>query len=975
MIRKTHIRSAACLALMTTSLTCSDVSWASIEDIKDPIGNNFNRHHVKLVVNQTLAGVMSADTNKAGHAKVTLPALRSLLSNYISPDQDRILEKFGYESVLLEQLRQEGFPVVYDVSTQTIRARLPGAEKIAAEKTANAQITVPQNIAVSTITAKSIGDTDLEDPKPPIAEPSFETAQIGDLESTFEAAVADEDFFPLEVPLTVNRSFLGDISAQATLTGSAKIDVKRLRELLSDRLSPQQSDILANYGDSYVLLDTLNAQGFLIVYDPADLTIKMTLVKEGVSVLSLSGRSIDNIDLNSFEKPANFSAGASFIMRPKYVHESEFGDTGFAPLSANMRGFVAAGGFNSWAFVYELDAIEGRERTVRRGDFTLIKDDFRRALRFQAGDIRPSISGFQNGFNIFGVGVERNYGAIQPFRNLRPGGRTQFALERPARVSFEVNGVVTQSELLEPGEFDIRDFPLLTGSNDVRIIVDDEFGTREVGSYSTFVDSDLLSSGTTLFGANLGVLRKGGNLGFGPNYDNDLLGTAFYEKAVSDSLTLGIQGEASSKGAYLGGKAVYGRGQSIFALEAAMSEFKNSDMGHSAAFQYRYRPKRVRSKINHDIVAQVLHRSQSFQTIGSLGNPRGKIWQVSVNDSIRMNRYSVNLNGTWQRDNSDETTSFSPSVSIPLDGVSLSFGYQGVYRKSSDKLDSRLFVALSKNFGAAGTVRSRTRTGPWESSVEWQRLSNRSVGAWSGRAGYLVSQAEDELNLGATYIASRAEFDVSHSSTLESGFGKAKASSTDARIGLGFGYADGALAFGRPVSDGFVILKGHPSLKGKKIDAKQRSGRLEAIRDRFGPALIPLNSPYSERVHRVSVQNLPAGLDIGTDEIKVFPSQNSGYKIRVGSDPSALVIGKLITNDDSPIALSVGKLVSTVNPEAEPIEFFTNRTGRFVAERVPPGRYTMILMPEETVITEVDIGAGEEGVVQLGTITIKEAIP
>jgi len=139
--------------------------------------------------------------------------------------------------------------------------------------------------------------------------------------------------------------------------------------------------------------------------------------------------------------------------------------------------------------------------------------------------------------------------------------------------------------------------------------------------------------------------------------------------------------------------------------------------------------------------------------------------------------------------------------------------------------------------------------------------------------------------------------------------------------------------------------------------------------------LIPLNSPYSERVHRVSVQNLPAGLDIGTDEIKVFPSQNSGYKIRVGSDPSALVIGKLITNDDSPIALSVGKLVSTVNPEAEPIEFFTNRTGRFVAERVPPGRYTMILMPEETVITEVDIGAGEEGVVQLGTITIKEAIP
>lgn len=800
----------------------------------------------------------------------------------------------------------------------------------------------------------------------------YQTAQITDKTAAPDVAVVTEDFFPLEVPLTVNRSYFGDISAEATLSGIAKIDTARLRELLADRLPPDKLDILAAYNGQYALLDTLNAQGFLIIYDPAELSIKLTLAKEGVSVLSLSGRSLSNINLDDFEKPADLSAGASFILRPRYIHESQFGDTGFAPLSAGMRGFISAGGFNSWAFIYELDALEGRDQTIRRGDFTLIKDDFRKAIRFKAGDIRPSISGFQNGLNILGIGVERNYGAIQPFRNLRPGGRTQFTLERAARVNFEVNGVVTASEFLDPGDYDIQDFPLLTGANEVRIVVDDEFGIREVGSYSTFVDSDLLAYGTTLFGANLGVLREGGGTGFSPNYGDNLLGTAFYERAISDDLTIGIQAEAMSTGGYFGSKAIHARGQSIFALETGISAFEGFDSGYAIALQYRYRSGRGSTRPRHDITAQFLHQSHNFQTLGSRGNPRGKLWQVSVRDSVRMNNYSMNFNGSWRRDQTDDTFTISPSISLPLKGVSLSFGYQGVYRRNADDLDNRFFISLSKNFGAYGTVRSRTRTGPFISEVEWQRLSNREVGALSGRAGYQISDVEDEVNFDATYIASRGELDISHSSILESRLGRTIASVTDARLGIGLGYADGALAFGRPVSDGFVIVKGHPSLKGKKIDAMQSSGRLEAIRDKFGPALISLNSPYTEKIHRVIVHKLPVGVDIGSDQIKVFPSQNSGYNIRIGTDPNALVIGRLHDQNGEPVSLSVGKFVPIEAPEAAPIEFFTNRTGRFVAERVPPGRYIMILLPDETVITELDIGEGEDGVVQLGTVTLPD---
>lgn len=1022
----TYIKYATALMLTTTSLTYYEISQANVEDDQNAFGNNFTHHQFFLFVNKTPVGQINADRSQAGLTKVKVPDLKRLLSGYLASDQALLMATFDNKPILLKQLRDQGFPVVFDRKTQTIRVTVlkpaipenlifktlsraqatPNSSvnsetSEAAKTTPSIPISLysPENISSDSSRAldlkwpvkpaerkTSTAPADKATPAPgkdsarprknkSIVLPELQTAQISDRNEADDIAVVEEDFFPLEVPLIVNRTYIGDLTAEATLSGIAKIDAGRLLELLTSRISPEKSDILAAYGDTYVLLDKLNTQGFLIVYDPAELSVKLTLAKEGVSVMSLSGRSIDNIDFNTFEKEANFSAGTSIIMRPRYIHESQFGDTGFAPLSANLRGFFAAGGFNSWAFVYELDALEGRDRTVRRGDFTLIKDNFRKALRFQAGDIRPSISGFQNGFDVFGLSLERNYGAIQPFRNLRPGGRTQFSLERAARVNFEVNGVVTTSEFLEPGDYDISDFPLLTGANDVRIIVNDEFGTREVGSYSTFVDSNLLSSGTTLFGANLGVIREGGSSGFGPNYGDDLLGTAFYETGISDKLTLGVQTEVNADGGYIGGKAVHSRGQNIFAVETGLSSFKNFDPGYAVALQYRYRPDRDRTKTTHDIAAQFLHQTDSFQTIGSRGNPRGKVWQVSVSDSIRKDNYSINLNGSWRRDKSDDTTTLSPSISVPLDGVSFSFGYQGVYRKKTADLDNRFFITLSKNLGAAGTVRSRTRTGPWESELEWQRLSNREVGAWSGRAGYLVSEIEDELSLDATYIASRAEFDISHNSVLESKFGNTKSSVTDARLGVGLGFADGTLAFGRPVSDGFIIVKGHPSLKGRKIDTTQSSGRLEAVRDQFGPALVPLNSPYTKKIHHVIVQDLPAGFDIGSDQIKVFPSQNSGYKVLIGTDPTALVIGRLHDARDEAVSLSVGKLVPVANSDAASIDFFTNRTGRFVAERVPPGRYTLVMMPNETVITELDINEGEEGVVQLGTITMKETKP
>jgi len=245
------------------------------------------------------------------------------------------------------------------------------------------------------------------------------------------------------------------------------------------------------------------------------------------------------------------------------------------------------------------------------------------------------------------------------------------------------------------------------------------------------------------------------------------------------------------------------------------------------------------------------------------------------------------------------------------------------------------------------------------------------VGALSGRASYLSGERADEFSADASYIASRAEFDVAHVSEIENGFGRTTSSVTDARIGVGLGFADGSIAFGRPVSDGFVLVNGHPSLEGRTIETSQGAGRISSKSGLLGPAVIPISGPYREQVHRVNVEDLPPGYDIGTSQIKLFPGSFSGYKVKVGTDPSTLIIGYIKTSTDQPVALVVGKLISIDNPEAAPIDFFTNRTGRFVAERVQAGQYNLVLLPDEKEIKTVTVGTGEDGVENLGTIIVE----
>ena len=52
-------------------------------------------------------------------------------------------------------------------------------------------------------------------------------------------------------------------------------------------------------------------------------------------------------------------------------------------------------------------------------------------------------------------------------------------IKRPSLVEIYINGVLYTQIRLNPGRFNIKDFPIVNGQNDVRVHIKDDLGQEE----------------------------------------------------------------------------------------------------------------------------------------------------------------------------------------------------------------------------------------------------------------------------------------------------------------------------------------------------------------------------------------------------------------------------------------------------------------------------------------------------------------
>jgi P pilus assembly protein, porin PapC len=153
---------------------------------------------------------------------------------------------------------------------------------------------------------------------------------------------------------------------------------------------------------------------------------------------------------------------------------------------------------------------------------------------------------------------------------------------------------------------------------------------------------------------------------------------------------------------------------------------------------------------------------------------------------------------------------------------------------------------------------------------------------------------------------------------------------TDLLLKTALVYAGKTICFSRPIySGGFVLVKGVKNLDGNKIKVNPSDQGYDATTNAFGPAVLPLYSPYQIKRIRVEPENPPMGFVNEKSSFTLFPQYKSGFSLELGSEKSVLVLGTVQDFDGSPFGYQSITIIAENDKKAVPILTFTNSIGRF----------------------------------------------
>ncbi|WP_312812550.1 fimbria/pilus outer membrane usher protein [Brevundimonas sp.] len=767
----------------------------------------------------------------------------------------------------------------------------------------------------------------------------------------------------IDVPLTLNGRFLGMVSADVDRQGSGLVDARRFFDLVEPVITPETLTTLrqAAAGRERVPFADLDIAGFTLVFSTTALELQASAGGNSLNAtqMSLSGNRVPP-DPADFPQPARFSAGANISIADRYLHDD--GET--APFRGAIDGIVHWGGFGGVTLITGAEYDGSREGSGwRRTETRLVKDFFKSGIRAMAGEFTPIADGFQGSGRVVGFGVERAYSAVRPFQNIRPTGRQEFTLERAATVDVIVNGLMSQTLRLEPGRYSVADFPFSTGANQVQLVVDDVTGRREIAVFDVFSGSELLGDGVVDFGVAAG--RYEGSIPF--EYDGPMLATGFVRKGYGDNLTLGVNAQASKDVQQIGGSAIWGSRFGLLMLEMAASRDRLRDgTGVAASLSYRHSFS-IRDPEDLRITATMMGTSSEFVDVFQPDRSNPDVWRFST---------LVQWNAPWQLGLSvgfgvaEARLDGFRRHQIDL-GVSRSFGRVNLvsnvsFTNAEDEDDVRFSIGLTMPLGGRWNAQARYDSDDSRSELVIGRYSTGSLNDLSGEARFTNDDRTRNISGRLDYIHNRFEAQLTHNRPYDRLRGQSAGVESVLALRSFIGFADGAFALGRPVDDAFIIAPVHKSLADSKVTIMSGSRKV-AKSGLLGTPLIPIQRSYGINSFDVLIDPLPTGYDIGSGTINVFPAFGTGYHQQIGSDASRIAVGALV-GPEGPLVLGVGQVLAEGADPAEARPFFTNRAGRFVADRLAPGRYRIMIEGRE--VARFVISEDSEGMVDVGTLQI-----
>jgi len=770
----------------------------------------------------------------------------------------------------------------------------------------------------------------------------------------------------LTVPANDGGNYLGDIPLTIQADDTLEFPTQRTLQLLSQLLNPEYFTSLQK---SLELQATLTPSDFVssgikVTYNPQTLELNFLIPAELRVSRAVIVSPLDRERIGSVIEPAGFSAYLNIRATADYIHAG--GPRGFNEPIMLLDGAARLGGV-----VFESEAlwqpgVSGVD--LQRLGSRFIYDDLNNLVRWTAGDLEPIARGFQNSPDMAGVSIFRSYSVLQPQQIIRPRGDRSFRLDRPSTIEVEINGQIVRRLQLNPGNYNLRDFPFAQGANNIRLSVLDDSGRSEVLNFSLFLDQTQLASGLSEFGLYAGVKAP---LGLrGPHYTDDYIVSGFYRRGISDFLTLGANAQIDKSSRLLGAEAVVATSLGTFATNLAVSDIDGFGSGFAGTLTFQ---------------RLIQRRNGQADTLNLFAETRSKNFGP-VSSFFVSNPYDFELGGGYSHAFTDQfyagfdaRYSHGRGPQIDLHSYRLSGGFRispvasltGDVRYEKDSRGSRVgaFASLTIRFGKYSTARADYDTRDNRARLSFQTLQGQGVGSYNITADVDRSDNSSGFNFNGNYIANRAEFGLSHFGSFIDDFGRRTSQRTSLRVGTSLAFADGAFSLGRPIYDSFAIVTPHRKLDGADILLDPTPYGYTANSGALGAATHPSLSSYADRTITVDAPDSKAGTDLGQGSFHLFPAYRSGYRLVVGSEYGITAVGTMIDVDGEVISLVTGNATEVAHPERPPVTIFTNRQGRFGATGLAPGKWRIEMLDSKKSVFEIDIPDNGENIIRFDQIS------
>lgn len=824
-----------------------------------------------------------------------------------------------------------------------VQSALSEAARLAAQTRRNGMMIPPVLMAV----ALPVGGSPSALPAEPAQQLAQNTTIVPLRPDQGPRAVSPPRDVEIIIPLSERGSYLGDLPV-IIVNNEPRFEAVRIAELLKDIASPSALDRLRAAGNGgRITIADLNTSGLQAVWDPGQLSIDVTVSASDKESRDIEVSERDRVERGRFIKPAAFAVYANFRSSLDYVHQGF--DTG---LQDPFIDSTIGGRILGTAFENEVTWDTGTG-DVRRNASRLIWDFEKAEVRVVAGDIRPPSRGYQSSSELLGISIFSAQQTLAPYRNVQPRGEGRFSLNESSNVDVLVNGRVVRRLRLDSGSYNLTDFPFLSGENRVEFIAEDRTGRRELAKFDVFFDLQLLAPGLSEWAISAGETTSRGRDGIQYGEGDNVI-SGFYRRGMSNTLTLGgglqVEGERNLASIDAIWAAPYGiiswdfanswgegdsgqAGSVTFQRSAARSsELDRVTWGFAASGRSaRFGVFDARSPDNAEAARVSAFWGRTLTRTSSLSMDAGYVWggpgfadswtaRVGYGQRLTSSTgLSADLN--YSRNRLGEEVAFRVQFTMRL-------GRSASYNASLDTRDDR--------FGLSYQQSGQTDFGSWAVNGDMDRTTNSSG-----------------LNAAASLSGSKGDVSLAHSTAFRGDFGSVTDQRTSLRLSAGVGFADGSLAWGKPIFGAFAIVRPHPTLQGRRvlIDSTSRGGGLSSSR-LFGPVLISDLPTYTRRDLRVDVDDLPAGYDLGTGVLSVRAPVGAGYNLRVGSDNNLTVLATAQDSFGDVISFIAGKAERADGTDQAPIELFTNGVGVFSVSGLGPGNWkiTFNTSPDPTVL-------------------------